>query len=88
MPDIPKAPTVQCHNDLGSGISAAYQLSTSKGLIIPGFADRKLIDQAYRCLYGSNLPFGISWIIGIQTLFSAALLFLFLLGIRNRFKLK
>lgn len=72
----------------GSVVAAAYNLAVSKGLIIPGIADRTLIIQAYDCLYDGDVPFAISWIMGIQTLLSAALLFLLLLGIRNRFKLK
>jgi len=72
----------------GSALSAAFQLSSSKGLIIPGLADKTLITQAYDCLYNGNVPFGISWTMGLQTLASAALLFLLLLGIRNRLKLK
>lgn len=72
----------------GSVVAAAYNLAASKGLIIPGIADRTLIIQAYDCFYDGDVPFAISWIMGIQTLLSAALLFLLLLGIRNRFKLK
>ncbi|KXJ52045.1 MAG: hypothetical protein AXW12_16425 [Thalassospira sp. Nap_22] len=72
----------------GSPTSAAFQLATSKGLVVPGVADKTLIEQAYECLYGSSVPFNISWTVGLQTLISTGLIFLLLLGIRNRFKLK
>lgn len=86
LPDTTEVHHATCTG--GSAVSAAFQLSTSKGLIIPGLADKKLVTQAYDCLYHGNVPFAISWTMGLQTLISAALLFLFLLGIRNRFKLK
>ncbi len=50
----------------------------------------------YACLYGTHtdkrqtpkIPGGILWVEGLQALFSAILIFLCLLGIRNNFKLK
>lgn len=84
------------HNDIplhcvkGDGWQwvSAIQLAIGKGLVIPGIADRTLIVQAYDCLYGGEIPTLTSVVLGLQTLVSSALLFLILLGIRNRFKLK
>ncbi|WP_296992108.1 pentapeptide repeat-containing protein [Thalassospira sp. UBA1131] len=86
IPEASQLPTLQCSG--GTVTSAAFHLAISKGLIVPGFVDKTLTTQAYSCLYNGTPSFSIFATIGTQTLLSAALLFLFLLGIRNRFKLK
>lgn len=79
---------LQCVKNDGWQWVSAIQLAIGKGLLFPGVADRTLIMQAYDCLYGSTIPTLTSAVLGLQTLVSSALLFLILLGIRNRFKLK
>ncbi|NIZ02477.1 pentapeptide repeat-containing protein [Thalassospira lucentensis] len=79
---------LQCVKGEGWQWVSAIQLAIGKGLLFPGIADRTLIMQAYDCLYGDTIPTLTSAALGLQTLLSSALLFLILLGIRNRFKLK
>ena len=79
---------LQCVKSEGWQWVSAIQLAIGKGLLFPGIADRTLIMQAYDCLYGGAIPALTSTALGLQTLVSSALLFLILLGIRNRFKLK
>ncbi|MBO6807459.1 pentapeptide repeat-containing protein [Thalassospira sp.] len=78
----------RCVEGAGSQINSAYQLAFSKGLLIPSLSDRTIITQAYNCLYGDIVPGIVSVISGIQSLASTILIFLFILGLRNRFKLK
>ncbi|MCC9622666.1 pentapeptide repeat-containing protein [Thalassospira sp. MA62] len=79
---------LHCVKGDGEQWVSAIQLAIAKGLLLPGIADRTLITQAYNCLYGGTIPHWASAVLGLQTLVSSALLFLLLLGIRNRFKLK
>ena len=79
---------LQCVKNDGWQWVSAIQLAIGKGLLFPGIADRTLIMQAYDCLYGGAIPALTSAALGLQTLVSSALVFLILLGIRNRFKLK
>lgn len=78
----------ECIAGAGSQVNTAYQLAFAKGLLISGLADRTIVTQAYDCLYGDIIPGSATVVASIQTLLSAILLFLLLLGIRNRFKLK
>ncbi|WP_168173405.1 MULTISPECIES: pentapeptide repeat-containing protein [unclassified Thalassospira] len=78
----------ECLAGAGSQVNTAYQLAFAKGLLVPGLADRTIVTQAYDCLFGDIIPGSAAVVAGIQTLLSAILLFLLLLGIRNRFKLK
>jgi len=86
----PLAPdrTTECLAGAGSQVNTAYQLAFAKGLLVPGLADRTIVTQAYDCLFGDIIPGSATIVASIQTLLSAILLFLLLLGIRNRFKLK
>jgi len=86
----PLAPdrTTECLAGAGSQVNTAYQLAFAKGLLVPGLADRTIVTQAYDCLFGDIIPGSATVVASIQTLLSAILLFLLLLGIRNRFKLK
>ena len=79
---------LQCVKGEGWQWVSAIQLAIGKGLLFPGIVDRTLMMQAYDCLYGDTIPTLTSAALGLQTLLSSALLFLILLGIRNRFKLK
>ncbi len=78
----------ECLAGAGSQVNTAYQLAVAKGLLVPGLADRTIVTQAYDCLFGDIIPGSATVVASIQTLLSAILLFLLLLGIRNRFKLK
>ncbi|CAM3321865.1 pentapeptide repeat-containing protein [Thalassospira profundimaris] len=78
----------KCFAGAGSQVNTAYQLAFAKGLLVPGLADRTIVTQAYDCLFGDIIPGSATVVASIQTLLSAILLFLLLLGIRNRFKLK
>jgi hypothetical protein len=81
---------------LGPDIAAlgesAY-LAIKNGLIVIGLGAESKINQAHACLYGGTIqepvfPSGLSvWQI-VQNLLSAPLIFLFLLGVRNNFKIK
>ncbi|GAA6211179.1 hypothetical protein NBRC116602_09190 [Hyphomicrobiales bacterium 4NK60-0047b] len=82
---------------------ASFHLSIKKGLLVLGWDASEKFTQDYACLYGVNkqylavekggevvpiIPNNIvAWQM-IQTLLSAILIFLFLLGLRNNFKLK
>jgi hypothetical protein len=47
------------------------------------------VDQAYQCLFGDAVPDGVSFVESfVQVPLSAALIFLFLLAVKNRFKIK
>lgn len=64
----------------------ALALSTKSALVFSG-AEKK-IDQLYGCLYGDVVPVTNTFIQIMQTLSSATLLFLLLLAVRNRFRIK
>jgi uncharacterized protein YjbI with pentapeptide repeats len=81
---------------LKAGITAlgeAAYLAVKNGLIVIGLGSEGKINQAHACLYGGTVgapvfPSGISiWQI-VQNLLSAPIIFLFLLGVRNNFKIK
>lgn len=81
---------------LGAGIAAwgeAAYLGIKNGLIVIGLGSESKINQAHACLYGGTIqepvfPSGLSvWQIA-QNVLSAPLIFLFLLGVRNQFKIK
>jgi purine-cytosine permease-like protein len=79
-------------NDI-SPLGEAGYLAIKNGLIVIGLGSEGKINQAHACLYGGSVgapvfPSGISiWQI-VQNFLSAPLIFLFLLGIRNNFKIK
>jgi hypothetical protein len=64
----------------------ALALSVKNALILGG-ADRKM-DQQYACLYDGAVPVMGTFIQMGETVWSAILIFLFLLAVRNRFKIK
>ena len=88
-PAIEGAGFVQIADVIGE---AAY-LAIKNGLIVIGLGSEGKINQAHACLYGGTVgapvfPSGISiWQI-VQNLLSAPIIFLFLLGVRNNFKIK
>ena len=84
----------------GSPETPAFQalyLSIKNGLVLFGGTRDTRINQAYLCLYGSqsgvsdqaNIPLSVTYVETLaQTPISAVLLFLFLLAVRNQFKIK
>lgn len=77
--------------------SSAFRVAAKNGAIglLQNPAKRSTFVRDYTCLYGTyndnvtpEIPNSIFWIELLHTLFSAILIFLILLGIRNNFKLK
>ena len=77
--------------------SSAFRVAAKNGAIglLQNPAKRSTFVRDYTCLYGTyndnvtpKIPNSIFWIELFHTLFSAILIFLTLLGIRNNFKLK
>ncbi len=64
----------------------ALALAIKNALVFAG-TDRKMEPQ-YACLYGDAVPVTSTFIQMGQTVWSAILIFLFLLAVRNRFKIK
>jgi hypothetical protein len=85
-----KAERIPAH--IVAWVEAAY-LAIKNGLIFVGLGSETRIGQAHACLYGGNIqepvfPSRISVLQLAQNLVSAPLIFLFLLGVRNQFKIK
>ena len=81
----------------GSLETAALQalyLSIKNGLVVFGGTRDARVNQAYLCLYGGDanqaaIPLSVTYVETLaQTPISAVLLFLFLLAVRNQFKIK
>ena len=72
----------------------ALYLSIKNGLVLFGGTRDARINQAYLCLYGGDanqaaIPLSVTYVETlVQTPISAVLLFLFLLAVRNQFKIK
>ena len=69
----------------------AFELSLRKGLLALGWEKSSRLDQIYSCLYGKAEPtfsFAVSMGRLVQTVLSAVFIFLFLLALRNRFRIK
>ena len=77
----------------GDPLWAALDLSLRKGLVVPGVGSSEKLNQNYRCLYGVEqealpmIPYDVSILGLLQNLYSAALIFLFLLAVRNHFRI-
>ena len=57
-------------------------------MVLSGGKDER-ITKAYQCLFGDAVPDGVSFVESfVQVPLSAALIFLFLLAVKNRFKIK
>lgn len=96
-------PKLECLKGTGSPLTAAAQLSFKKSLLFIGWEQSEKINQYYACLYGVEASYrsaqkGTAFTPAIpdrvfvwslfQTLISAVLIFLFLLAVRNHFKIK
>ncbi len=73
----------------GSPVLDALYLAYKNALLVIGWESEQKLNQVHACLYGEpQAPSGIALIQLGQNLLSAAVLFVMLLGIRNRFKIK
>lgn len=92
-----------CANGGGSAVRSAAYLAVRKALIFPSLSSDQKLDQAYACLYGTTnlagsangysaaipiIPDSVAYLSIAQTLVSAILIFLFLLAVRNHFRIK
>ncbi len=75
--------------------NSALYLSLNKALIFSGIGTPEYLSQSYACLYGTmgeNLPPVIPDYVAfmgiLQTVFSGTLIFLFLLAVRNQFRIR
>ncbi len=76
-------------------IDALY-LSVHNGLVISGLGRTEKLAQSYACLYGNSgieklipiMPMMVVFVGIVQTIISAVLIFLFLLALRNYFRIK
>jgi hypothetical protein len=59
----------------------------AKSAVVVSSVDRKL-DEQYACLYGDVVPVATLFLQMTQTVCSIVLIFLFILAVRNRFKIK
>ena len=87
-----------CINGAGDPVLAALGLSVSKSLFA-GFGPARTLDQIHACLFGIHeratfesfqpvIPYSVTGIGVVQFLFSAILIFLFGLALRNHFKIR
>jgi hypothetical protein len=91
-----KTITTCIDNPSSDPLTAAIYLSVHNGLVISGLSRTEKLSQSYACLYGSDgkdglspiMPDGVVFAGLAQTILSAALIFLFLLGLRNYFRIK
>ena len=81
--------------NLGQPLMAAFYLSISNALVvsISGLGRSEKLAQSYACLYGKNervpiMPDAVVLAGIVQTILSAVLIFLFLLALRNYFRIK
>jgi len=87
-------PALSCKHGEGDPIAAAALLAVHQSTVI-GALDRLKIAQIYTCLYSQDaetkapvIPDAVAFRGTVQAVFSAALWFLLLLGLRNQFKIK
>ena len=81
----------------------AFLQATRKGFLFLGLDQAEVLTQMHACLFGIDVtttagrvgaklvpvvPYGVNLLGLLQTILSAALLFLFLLAVRNMFKIK
>ncbi len=92
-----RATTDGCLVGDGHPISAAIGLSIRKALPFAGVGSSEKLNQIYACLYGVHgaalkgspvIPDVVDYLGIVQLLFSLLLLFLFLLAVRNHFRIK
>lgn len=87
-------PPLSCVSETASSpVMAAIYLSVNNGLVISGLGRSEKLMQSYACLYGKNeldpiMPDAVVFVGIAQTILSAVLIFLFLLALRNYFRIK
>lgn len=86
--DVEPSRAVDCDPVFG-----AIYLAMQNGLLFSGLGRLSKLEKTYACLYGGNpsdptMPDLVVFFGMLQTLFSAALIFLLLLAIRNHFRIK
>jgi hypothetical protein len=75
---------------------AAFYLSVHNSLVVSGLSRIEKLAQSYTCLYGASgrnqpvptMPDAVVFAGVTQTILSAVLIFLFLLALRNYFRIK
>jgi hypothetical protein len=83
-----------CSEDLGESgpMVAALYISVHNGLVISGLSRTEVLAQSYSCLYGiegkNRYLYEVVFAGLAQTIISAALIFLFLLALRNYFRIR
>jgi hypothetical protein len=67
----------------------ALYVSGRNALVLSSGGKDDRITKAYQCLFGGSIPDGVSFVESfVQVPLSAVLIFLFLLAVKNRFKIK
>lgn len=80
----------------GEPLMATLYLSVHNGLVVSGLGRSEKLAQSYACLYGNmgkdylspQIPDAVAFAGLGQTVFSAVLIFLLLLALRNLFRIK
>jgi hypothetical protein len=81
--------SAECANKGANGSSvweSALAIAVKNAFVLAG-VDRRL-DEQYVCLYGTAVPAATVFLQTAQTVCSVVLIFLFLLAVRNRFRIK
>lgn len=95
--EIDQFPSLSCQEGNGHPAVAAFTLSARNSLLFAGGVLGEKSRQTYACLYGLQnvgkreepvIPGVVAAYGAIHILFSAAMIFLFLLAVRNHFKIK
>jgi len=85
----PSVAWYNCGPDNWAPITKSIQLSAINSVPFVGLGKHPHIQQISNCLYGTEiLPFKIVSLTGFQTVLSSILIFLFLLAVRNHFRIK
>jgi hypothetical protein len=84
---------LKCKNGQDEASAAAVYLAIHNGLVLSGIGRSNKLEQSYACLYGGSpsipiMPNAVVFIGILQTLFSAVLIFLLLLAVRNQFRIR
>ena len=79
----------RCASSDGSIFVKSLYISGRNALVLSSGGKDDRITQAYKCLFGDTIPDGVSFVESfVQVPLSAVLIFLFLLAVKNRFKIK
>jgi hypothetical protein len=88
---------LKCLAGEGHPLAATLLLSLKKGLVVIGAEGSEKLNQAHACLYGlvqvgtqslPLIPDGVTFAGLCQILISGVLIFLFVLAVRNRFRMQ